>query len=153
MCSWPSRNDEDRIVRMSVLLLAALSVAITQARLLTNVHMYPLFATHSKGDLLLLGNLVLVLLRTSYAFFVLFDLCPCLLSSCMVFSFGSLHLWDGNSLLCCLEMRSDGSGSDAVGCHKWSDMVFAYRHGGHPTTYRHCAIIGLIGLLRSIRCV
>ena len=59
MCSWPSRNDEDQIVRMSVLLRAALSVAITQARLLTNVHMYPLFATHSKGDLLLLGNLVL----------------------------------------------------------------------------------------------
>ena len=33
--------DEDRIVRMSLLLLAAILAAMTQARLLIHVHVYP----------------------------------------------------------------------------------------------------------------
>ena len=40
--------DEDRIVRMSLLLLAAILAAMTQARLLIHVHVYPPPATRSK---------------------------------------------------------------------------------------------------------
>ena len=40
--------DEDRIVRMSLLLLAAILAAMAQARLLIHVHVYPPPATRSK---------------------------------------------------------------------------------------------------------
>ena len=59
--------DEDRSVRMSLLVLAALLDAMTQARLLIHVHLYPPSATHSKDEWLFLGTVALVPLLSSYS--------------------------------------------------------------------------------------
>ena len=79
--------DEDRIVRMSLLVLAALLDAMTQACLLIHVHLYPPSATHSKDEWLLLGTVALVPLLSSYSS----PWSPLSFSSVLTLAFACLH--------------------------------------------------------------